>query len=101
MAREYKVFHGVGAVVVEVRSDTLVSVLAATTDGRVDFSIPARRFDVDLTLTPGRIGKQDWSRVKFDDRGINQCGLPLPAQIDCTQLRRGITTIGSGLLDDP
>lgn len=93
MPREYKVFHGVGVVVAEVKSHTMLSVLAITTGDPVDFSVPARRFDVDLTRTPGRGA---WGLVQFDDRGVKADGKPLEPLLDCTQLRRGITTIGSG-----
>jgi len=99
--REYKVFHGVGAVVAEVKSHHLLSVLAITReDIALDFSASSRRFDVDLRLSPGRVSPSDWSKVQFDDRGVTKDGVELSAMLDPTQLNLGITTIGSGRLED-
>jgi hypothetical protein len=101
MPREYKVFHGVGVVVVGVQSDTDLEALAITTQTRpVDYGVPAmRRLQIDLKLTPGREGKNNWSAVRVDDRGIDALGDELPVLKDVSTLDRGITSIGSGTLD--
>lgn len=97
---EFKVFHGVGAVIAEIKSDTLLSVLGYVDDNAfLDFSNTDLRFSVDMTRTPRRAGA--WSKVLIDDRGIDSEGKELEPSVDAAKLPLCITSIGSGSSDDP
>ena len=52
MAPEFKIFHGVGAVVKEVINDTKLSVFAIVDGAKIDFSETGRTFEVNLKATP-------------------------------------------------
>jgi hypothetical protein len=98
---ELKVFHGVGAVIARVTSHTKFSAFAIISPNEtVDFSQTARLFEVDLRATPGNVGTTEWSKVKFDDRGVTRDDQELPPQLDVISLPLGITTLGSGGLED-
>ena len=66
MTLDYKVFHGVAAVVTKVQSATVLSV-CTTTDGSADLSDPNRQFDVNSQQTLGPAS--NWDNAIFDDYG--------------------------------
>src|SRR5689334_12233885 len=76
---ECKVFHGVGAIIGQVTSHTQFSVMAivSATMDKPTLS-EGRLFEVDLNATPRTAGVADWSKVKFDDRGVNASGNEWP-----------------------
>lgn len=99
---EFKVFHGVGVVIAEIKSDSLHSVTGALIDDAyVDYSRIDLRFSVDMTRTPGRVGKKEWDKIQIDDRGIDEEGRELPLDPQAMKFPLAITSIGSGSLDDP
>jgi len=100
---EFKVFHGVGAVIAKVTSHSKFSVLAIVNEDRVDFSATERLFEVDLDATPSTVGAPDpvthlvtrWSDVRFDDRGVDRFDNELRPAVNAATLSVGITTLGS------
>ena len=94
---EFKVFHGVGAVIAEVLSDTLFSVIGVPNDVRdIDFSNRDMRFPVNMTHTPNHVDR--WEDVDdfVDDRGITQDGRELPPNTRPMLFPLAITSIGAG-----
>jgi hypothetical protein len=99
---EFKIFHGVGVGVAEIKSDTLYSVVGALSDDTyVDYSNTDVRFSVDMIRTPNRAGKAEWVKVLIDDRGIDAEGNELDPSPTPATLPLAITSIGSGIFDDP
>jgi hypothetical protein len=97
-----KVFHGVGVVITQIRSDTLFSVTGILTDEQfVDFSNMDLWFSVDMTRTPRRAGKTDWVKVLIDDRGIDKFDNELLPDVFPMTYPLAITSIGTGSTDDP
>lgn len=101
MALPYKVFHAVGVVVAEVKSDTIYSVMSATDIAGVDFTREDLRFTVDLSRTPKRAGVKAWSKVLVDDRGINKDGTEIPPTRKPQEYAIPVTGLGSGISDTP
>jgi hypothetical protein len=98
---EVRVFHGVGCVVAEVKSDTLYSVIPIVDDTTfVDFTDTNLRFPIDLIRTPKRVGNA-WTKIMFDDRGVDKTGKELPAEALACARPLAITSIGSGQANDP
>jgi hypothetical protein len=101
---EFKVFHGVGAIIAQVSSSTTFSVFTIIDKEHVDFSASDRRLEVDLKATPLNVGKPGavtaFSDVKFDDRGMDELGNPLPDSLSGVSVNLGITTIGVGESDN-
>jgi hypothetical protein len=84
---ELKVFHGVGAVVSRVKSPTQFSVWSIVSSSMEEFAFAEERlFEVDLHATPTGIGVTDWSKVKFDDRGMNKFGGEVTANVPSFEL---------------
>jgi hypothetical protein len=105
MSTEYKVFRAVGAVIAEVKDHGKFSVFAKVSNTtKIDFTATVRRFDVDLARTPSHTAAQQgpwgWNDIRFDDRGVDKTGREIEAMYSTTGMRLGMTSIGSGKLDD-
>jgi hypothetical protein len=97
---QVKVFHAVGVVVCEVKSDTLFSVMAVGTDpDAIDFTRTDLRFDVDLSRTPKRVST--WSKAVIDDRGVFKSGKELPPVAVPMTFALPLTCLGSGTISSP
>ncbi|NVB79113.1 MAG: hypothetical protein HOV81_12000 [Kofleriaceae bacterium] len=91
-----KVFHGVGAVVAEVTSNSTFDVIAIISDDDViDFvSKPGLRFPIKQELCPSECGFANWDSVELDDRGIKNDGSDIGTEPMALQFPLAITSIG-------
>jgi len=96
---EFKVFHAVGAVIAHVKSNAQFLVLTTINRHLVDFSATSRLLEVDLMATPLTVGMPGaiitFSDVKFDDRGVDKSGNPVPDLLNAMAVNLGITTLGA------
>jgi len=85
-----KVFRGIGVMVTQVLSDTLLSVKAIVDQAQGAY-VARPAFTVDLTKTVS----QGFDAALYDDRGVDEDNESLPAYRDASVLKLGITSIGS------
>lgn len=95
---EVKVFRGIGAAIVRLKSWHEVTLAALVTDDGSDDVDTAQKFDVDLLKTPSQADPDDpecaWSEVECDNRGVDEKGKPAKYNIAGWVVPLGITTIG-------